>query len=173
MPPGTTSAYYRTRKALLIGVAERLNDLDLEDLSNVSRLAAGEGRPCLTTAEVARMVFMSGQSLWLLRTKARHELTSIAGRDRDLARTMQQVNSRFIALTRAAIVQWQPIETGADSQLIDEQAFVAFNFMRGVMLDFVGDGGASHSIEHLDQVIQAILAGIRDHFRGRGSRPSA
>jgi AcrR family transcriptional regulator len=173
VPSGTTSAYYRTRKALLIGVAERLRDLDIVDLTTISRLAAEAGRPCLSTGDVASMVVMSCQPPWLARTKARHELTALAGRDRDLARTMQDVNSRFIALTRAAITQWQPAGAAADADLVDEQAFVVFNFIRGVMLDFVRDGRTGHSVEHLDQVIQAILSGVRDHYYRRQSAAPA
>ncbi|PRC61581.1 TetR family transcriptional regulator, partial [Mycobacterium sp. ITM-2017-0098] len=33
MPDGTTSFYFRTRKALVQAIAERLTELDLADLS--------------------------------------------------------------------------------------------------------------------------------------------
>lgn len=167
LPPGTTSAYYRTRKALLLGAAARLNEIDLKDIGRMTELAESGGSQRFSGTEgLAALVFMSGQPPALTRTKARYELAVLAGRDPDLAEVMNEVVSRFDALARALLVQWQPADTDADPASIDEQVFAVLHFISGVQVDFVR-GGTPHSVEHIDQTIQAILTGVRDHYRRR------
>ncbi|MGV9245537.1 TetR/AcrR family transcriptional regulator [Streptomyces sp. NPDC003710] len=78
MPPGTTSAYYRTRAALLTGLVTRLVQLDQAELQ-----AMAERLPSLRTAEelVEGMVLLT-----------RHRLTG-EGRRRSLARYACAVES--------------------------------------------------------------------------------
>ena len=165
MPAGTTSAYYRTRKALLIGAAQRMSDLDAADLTRMAELTDSDDRRFSGTLGLATMVVMSGQPPWLTRTKARHELVALAGRDPDLARTIGEVAERFEDLQRALITQWQPAGTDLDPALIDDQAFAVSRFITGVMGDFVRNDEPSYDVAHLDSMIQAILEGIRDSFQ--------
>jgi DNA-binding transcriptional regulator YbjK len=165
MPAGTTSAYYRTRKALLIGAAQRMSDLDAADLTRMAELTDSDDRRFSGTLGLATMVVMSGQPPWLTRTKARHELVALAGRDPDLARTIGEVAERFEDLQRALITQWQPAGTDLDPALIDDQAFAVSRFITGVMGDFVRNDENTYDVAHLDSMIQAILEGIRDSFQ--------
>ena len=165
MPTGTTSAYYRTRKALLIGAARRMSDLDEADLSRMIELTDNDDQRFSGTLGLATMVVLSGQSPWIIRTKARHELVALAGRDPDLARTINNVAERFEALQRALITQWQPADTDPDSALIDDQVFAVSRFITGVMYDFVRGGENTRDVEHLDSTIQAILQGVRDCYQ--------
>jgi AcrR family transcriptional regulator len=41
-PAGTTSAYFRTREALVVGLADRISDLDQRDLAELGLLAGGD-----------------------------------------------------------------------------------------------------------------------------------
>lgn len=171
-PAGTTSAYYRTRKALLLGVAQRLSELDNESLTLMSELSADGQGHFAGTSGLAAMVVYSGQQPYLTRTRARHELIAQAGRDDDLAAAISDVAARFEAMTRAAVTEWQPPGTPASAALLDEQNFAVTHFIQGVMVDFVRGEHATHSVEHLDHMIQAILAGVRDrHLTGRARTP--
>lgn len=163
MPAGTTSAYYRTRKALLIGAAERMSELDQADLTRMTELSDGAAHQFAGTAGLATMVVMSGQPPWLTRTKARHELIALAGRDPDLANTINDVAIRFEALQRTLIAQWQQADT--DPTLIDQQAFTVGRFITGVMHDFVRAGNINYTVEHIDHTIQAILCGVQEKYR--------
>ena len=165
MPAGTTSAYYRTRKALLIGAAQRLSDLDAADLTRMAELTDSDDRRFSGTLGLATMVVMSGQSPWLTRTKARHELVALAGRDSDLARTVSEVAIRFETLQRALITQWQPTDSDPDPTLIDHQAFAVSRFITGVMHDFVRNGETTYDVEHIDSTIRAILQGVHDSYQ--------
>lgn len=164
MPAGTTSAYYRTRKALLIGAAQRLSDLDAADLTVMAELTDSDDRRFSGTRGLATMVTMAGQPPWLTRTKARHELAALAGRDPDLARTVDQVAQRFNDLQRALITQWQPAGTDPNPALISDQVFAVSHFIAGVMVDFVRNDHTTYDVAHLDTILQAILQGLRDSF---------
>jgi AcrR family transcriptional regulator len=165
MPAGTTSAYYRTRKALLIGAARRMSDLDEADLSRMTELTDNDDQRFSGTLGLATMVVLSGQSPWIIRTKARHELVALAGRDPDLARTINNVAERFEDLQRALITQWQPADTDPDSALVDDQVFAVSRFITGVMHDFVRGGENTRDVENLDSTIQAILQGVRGSYQ--------
>jgi DNA-binding transcriptional regulator YbjK len=161
VPPGTTSAYYRTRKALLIGAAQRLSQLDDNDLNRMSELGADETGRFSGTVGLATMVVYSGQMPFLVRTRARHELIAQAGRDPDLATVIADVGRRFESMTREAIVAWQPAGTRWDPALVDDQNFAVMHFIQGVMVDFVRGGDPAHSVERIDAALCAILNGVR------------
>jgi AcrR family transcriptional regulator len=61
VPDGTTSFYFRTRLALLRGVAERVAELDLADLRSAG-------------TDLATVVVHAGTEPWRSRTRARYEL---------------------------------------------------------------------------------------------------
>ncbi len=164
MPAGTTSAYYRTRKALLIGAAQRMSDLDAADLTRMAELTDSHDRRFSGTLGLATMIVMTGQPPWLTRTKARHELVALAGRDPDFAHTIGEIAERFEALQRALIIQWQPAGTDLDPALIEDQTFAVSRFISGVMGDFVRNGETTYDVAQLDSMIQAILNGIRDSW---------
>ena len=104
-----------------------------------------------------------GSTAWLTRTKARHELIALAGRDSDLASTINDVATRFEALQRTLIAQWQP--AGANPTLIDQQAFTVGRFITGVMHDFVRAGNINYTVEHINHAVQAILWGVQEKYR--------
>ncbi len=110
------------------------------------------------------MIVMTGQPPWLTRTKARHELVALAGRDPDFAHTIGEIAERFEALQRALIIQWQPAGTDLDPALIEDQTFAVSRFISGVMGDFVRNGETTYDVAQLDSMIQAILNGIRDSW---------
>ena len=74
VPAGTTSFYFRTRKALLHAVATRLNELDVADLSLMAELAGDQTTQFTGTAGLARIVMYVNTEPWLTRAKARYEL---------------------------------------------------------------------------------------------------
>ncbi|SRX96164.1 putative TetR family transcriptional regulator [Nocardia brasiliensis ATCC] [Mycobacterium shimoidei] len=162
VPAGTTSFYFRTRKALLQATAARLTELDNSDLARMSELAHDGSGSYSGTAGLATMVTMAGVEPWLTRTKARFELALQAGRDPELAETLDQAARRFQQLIREAVKQWQPAGTRPRRAVIDEQAFAALRFIEGVMLDYARGTRTTHSVKRIDRLIQAILIGVRD-----------
>jgi hypothetical protein len=161
MPSGTTSFYYRTRKALMHGVAARLTEVDIVDLSNLAELAADGSGSFVGTSGLAAMVSMAGQLPWLTRTRARFELSLEAGRDPGLAAVMQQSVPVFNRLVRQALTQWQPDGGVADEVLLAEQADAVERLIEGIMLSYCRGGvTAAPSIEQIDRLIRAVIVGL-------------
>jgi len=71
MPGGTTSCYFRTRDALLLGIAERLDGRDTGALSMLSELGDDGAAGYSGTLGLARLVMLSGTEPWLTRSRAR------------------------------------------------------------------------------------------------------
>jgi hypothetical protein len=160
MPAGTTSFYFRTRKALLQGVAERLTELDVADLSRLGELADGGSTEFQGTAGLARMVMYSATEPWLTRSKARYELVLQASRDAELSATLQRSVDVFFGMARDVVAHWNSGDTDIDAELLDEQAVTAFTYINGVMLTFVAGRPVVDDAEHLRQLIDAILDGV-------------
>ncbi len=161
VPAGTTSFYYRTRRALVHALAERLTDLDTADLNRMTELRNSDESCVFSgTAGLASMVMISAREPWLTRTKARYELVLRAGHDPELARTLDMFTVRMHDLARDIVTQWHPSTADPDTALIEEQARATMTFVNGVMVSFVGGSPVVRDAEHLDHLIQAILAGI-------------
>jgi DNA-binding transcriptional regulator YbjK len=162
VPRGTTSFYYRTRKALLQAAATRLTELDVSDLMRMTELA-GSGAPDLSgTAGLAKLVMYSATEPWLTRSKARYELALHASRDEDLALIMQRSVNGFHALARDVVTQWHSGEDDPDVALIDRQAVATLTFINGVMMSFIAGPPVVDNAEQLDLMIQGIITGIRE-----------
>ena len=160
MPAGTSSYYFRTRKALLQAVAARVTELDVADLSLMAELAHDDTAGYSGTLGLARLVILSSTEPWLTRTRARYELALATRHDPDLNQTMMQFAIRFYALARDVVVQWHPQAPPPDAALVDEQAVTVLTYINGVMMTFVQGLPVVTEAEHLDSRIQGILRGV-------------
>ena len=160
MPAGTTSFYFRTRKALLHAVATRLNELDVADLSLMAELAGDHSTQFTGTAGLARIVMYAATEPWFTRAKARYELLLLASRDPELAATLNESAEGLYALAREVVAQWHPAGSSPDPALIEDQAIATLTFINGVMMTFVSGRPAVDGPEHLDRLIQGVIAGV-------------
>ncbi|MEZ0362536.1 TetR/AcrR family transcriptional regulator [Mycobacterium sp. pUA109] len=161
VPPGSTSFYFRTRHALLQGVATRLTELDVADLSQAAGLGDHAG-----TAGLAELVMISATEPWLTRAKARYELALHASRDPDLGATLQQATTRFRELARDVVAHWHPEDARPAPALIDEQAAAVLTYINGVMMSFVTGGPVVSGAEQLERLIRAIITAVgEDHTK--------
>ena len=165
VPAGTASFYFRTCKALLQAVATRLAELDVDDFSRMAELADDPATQFTGTAGLARIVMYVNTEPWLTRAKARYELVLLAGRDSDLTAALSASADRLYTLARTVVTQWHPTESTPDPALIDDQATATLAFINGVMLTFVAGQPAVDNPEHLDRLIQGVIAGIADVHR--------
>ncbi|MGB3474570.1 MAG: TetR family transcriptional regulator [Mycobacterium sp.] len=161
MPAGTTSFYFRTRKALMHAAAARVTELDLADLSAMSELADdGDGRVSGTMG-LATMVVLAGTAPWVTRTRARYELAMEAGREPELAEIMRQSTTQFHQLVRRAVSQWQTHNSLPDPAMLDEQTYAVLRFVNGVMVESCQGQDADRRADQIDRLIRAIIAGVR------------
>lgn len=168
MPAGTTSFYFRTRKALFHAVAARLNELDVADLSSMTELAGDRPTDFAGTAGLARIVMYAATEPWLTRAKARYEIVLLASRDPELAATLNESAEGLYALARDVVAQWHPADSAPDPAVIEDQAIATMTFINGMMMTFVAGQPAVNSPEHLDRLIQGVIAGV-GQIRGDGS----
>lgn len=101
---GSTSAYYRTRRALQLSAALRITELLRADLSTLTEsILAVEGEREASTAAVVRLfdAWLGEPSLLL----ARIELSMEAARDPELAQPLAEERTRAIELIADVITQ--------------------------------------------------------------------
>ena len=159
VPDGTTSFYFRTRKALIQAIAERLTELDLADLSLLTSLSGDATSGFTGTAGLATLVMYANSEPYLTRSRARYELTLHLSREPELAEVLSQFVTQFYALARNVIRDWHNGESGPDERVIDEQADMVLTFINGVMMSFVSGTPVVRDADHLTHWIEAILAG--------------
>ncbi|MGB3352053.1 MAG: TetR family transcriptional regulator [Mycobacterium sp.] len=159
VPAGTTSFYFRTRKALMHAIAERMAELDAADLSVLSELAKDTTTAYAGTAGLARLVMMSSTEPYLTRSRARYELVLQLSREPELAEAFVQFAAGFYSLAREVITQWYGPDTEPDPRVVEEQAVVLLTFINGVMMSFVIGAPVVSDAEQLDRWIQTILGG--------------
>lgn len=163
VPDGSTSFYFRTRKALIHAIAARLNELDLADLALLPELTEGGLADFAGTAGFASIVMYSASEPWLTRSRARYELALQAGRDPELAAAIGDWLDRFYALARSVVTRWHADdENPPGTETVDEQAKTLLSFVNGVMVTFVIGRPLVDSAEQLDRLIRGLLAGWPD-----------
>ena len=156
LPTGTTSYYFRTRKALLHAVAERLTELDLADLSMMDERSEHYVADYAGTIGLARLVMLSAQEPYLTRTRARFELILHAHRDPDLAATTQSYSLQFYRLAREVIARWYA-DTATPATHIEERAVAVLTYISGVMLSVVAGTPVVDDASDLDIRIRQFL----------------
>jgi AcrR family transcriptional regulator len=160
VPPGTTSFYFRTRKALLQAIAERVTELDVIDLSRMTELAGDATAGYTGTIGLARLVVASNAEPFLTRSRARYELALQASREPELAAYLSQFASQITELTRRVIREWHGVGVELDDAVLDEEVLMLLTCINGVMMSFVHGAPAVTDAEQLDRWLQTILSGV-------------
>ncbi|KWX25656.1 hypothetical protein AFM11_03150 [Mycolicibacterium wolinskyi] len=156
LPAGTTSYYFRTRKALLHGVAERITELDLADLSMLDEHSDRFDPHYGGTLGLARLVLLAGMEPYLTRTRARFELILYSHQDDELAATLRSYSVQFYGLAREVIARWYDDPTVLPVE-IEERAVVVLTFISGVLTSLVHGNPVTNDASHLDQLIRQLL----------------
>ncbi|WP_240356033.1 TetR/AcrR family transcriptional regulator [Mycobacterium bourgelatii] len=154
---GTTSFYFRTRSALLRGVAERLAELDL---ANLQSIVDGAGTKPSSPSQLSVMVIQSGTEPQLSLTKARYELTMQATRDPELAAILQQSTDAFTKLHRDILVRLMPRGDELAPAVVEDLSNITLTFINGLLLRFAHGDRIITSPEQLDAILAALASGI-------------
>jgi DNA-binding transcriptional regulator YbjK len=157
VPDGTTSFYFRTRLALLRGVAERVAELDLADLRSATK---SDGASASASSQLAKVVVRSGTEPWRSRTKARYELMLQSGRDPELIDAFEQNLDLFTQLHRDIVLRLQPPGSDAAEGVIEDETLVTMMFVNGLLMSFARGDHPVQSAEELDRLLSAIVAGM-------------
>jgi DNA-binding transcriptional regulator YbjK len=155
VPEGTTSYYYRTRAALLRGVARRVAEIDVSNLQSVIDEPVD---PLSPFAHLAELTMLQADGPGLLLNRARHELLLGTVRDPDLAEVSQAFVHRINAMAHEAIAHLQP-GTG-DPALLDAQTTAVTTFIAGVFARLVSGDRAIRSAEQLAGLLKAVVTAV-------------
>ncbi|MBY8860372.1 TetR/AcrR family transcriptional regulator [Nocardia sp. CA2R105] len=171
VPKGTTSFYFRTREALLLGLAERLAELDLADLRSVAGPETGDpAPPPVSRLAVAITRAVTGDGL--PRTRARLALMLQAERRSALAEVFRRNAEIHAELHREIVVKSLPPGEEADPDVISDLTFATLNFISGYLMSVAGDESAVRSAEQLDQILIGIADGVAARSRRTARQPT-
>jgi DNA-binding transcriptional regulator YbjK len=159
VPDGTTSFYFRTRSALLRGVAERLAELDLANLQSIADSAAERTDHSLPSP-LSVMVIQSASEPQLSLTKARYELTMQAARDPGMAAILQQSTDAFTKLHRDILVQLMPHGAELEPAVVEDLSNITLTFINGLLLRSAHGDRIIDTPEQLDAILAAIATGV-------------
>ncbi|OCB26393.1 TetR family transcriptional regulator [Mycobacterium malmoense] len=155
VPVGSTSYYYRTRSALLQGVAARVAEIDTANLQSVLSEPIDTTKPF---AHLARLTMLQADGSGLVLNKARHELLLSAARDPALAETSREFMPRIMALAQKAIRQLQPATQ--DDALLEAQTTAVTTFLAGVFSRFVAGDRTIGDPDQLARLFQSIAEAV-------------
>lgn len=161
MPPGTTSYYYRTRAALLRGVAERVAEMDTANLHSLTDKSTKSDSPF---GRIAELVIMQGSGTGLMLNKARQELMLVATRDPALAEVYQDFLPHIIAMCRNAIEQLLPPEASSNAELLDVQSIAVTTFIGGVYSRLLVGDRTIDNAEELERLLTAVVIGVSTEY---------
>lgn len=164
---GTTSFYYRTRTALLRGVADHLTRYDSEAFTG----ALGDASPSsdVLAGRLARQILSIRDEPQKSRTRARLELTMLARCDPELAPGFHQIDESFRALAERLVTAIQT-DTGApvDRALCDEQTSVLLAFLTGLAFAYANDDAPRElNNDDLRRQMRAVIIGVAAEWGSR------
>ena len=156
---GTTSFYYRTRSALLHGVADQIVGYDVEAFAEAFADEPTDGGDAILSMLAGQMLRIREEPN-LSRTRARLELTMLSKRDADLAAGFQEVFESYRSLAERLVVAVQPDRAPLDGRLVAEQASVLLTFLSGMVFGFANGATEPASGEHIARQIRAVILGV-------------
>ncbi|MET0703352.1 MAG: TetR/AcrR family transcriptional regulator [Mycobacterium sp.] len=159
VPDGTTSYYYRTRAALLHGVAERIAEIDTENLQSVIDASDPAGSPF---ARLAALVIVQADGPGLQLNKARHELLLASTRDAELAAVQQKFGTHIRALTRDAVGHLGTSGSDDDPELVAAQGAAISTFISGMFTRFVVGSAEITTADELELLLRAIVTAVSE-----------
>jgi AcrR family transcriptional regulator len=152
---GTTSAYFRTRSALLVATTERVVELDLLGLQQAKSAAGGEDQQ---TPRLADVVASAAREPHLTRAKARYELNMLATREPAIADRVHRANEGFVELYRDMMLRLLPGGRDLPPSVVDDLSAITQTFISGLLGRYtVGDFSISDP-EDIDRLIRRMLA---------------
>ncbi|TRW87993.1 TetR/AcrR family transcriptional regulator [Mycolicibacterium sp. 018/SC-01/001] len=160
LPDGSTSFYYRTRAALLHGVADQLVRYDAEAFTEIFKDV-----PNSSARVIARMlagqILAIGSEPQLSRTRARLELTMSARRDPGIASGFQQISESYRALAeRLVMALHHDNGTEMDPALCDEQTSVLMAYLGGQIFALANDSPDVLTRDDIERQIHAVIMGV-------------
>ncbi|WP_445167395.1 TetR/AcrR family transcriptional regulator [Mycolicibacterium sp. Dal123E01] len=156
---GTTSAYFRTRTALLIATTERVVELDLIGLQAARSAAAGENQLMPRLADV---VAAAAQEPHLTRAKARYELNMLATRDPAIFELVRRAQESFVDLYRDMMMRLVPDGHELAPSVVDDLSAITQTFISGLLGRYATGDFRISDPDEIDRLIRRMVRGVLD-----------
>ncbi|MBB2988694.1 AcrR family transcriptional regulator [Mycolicibacterium iranicum] len=157
VPDGTTSFYYRTRAALLRGVADQLIRYDAEAFTEAFKDAPTSSGEVIADV-LARQILSIREEPQFSRTRARLELTMLATGDPDLAAGFEEMDVSFRALVGQFVLALQSGDV--DPAILDEQATVLLAYLGGLIFAFANGSPQVMTRQDIARQMRAVIVGV-------------
>lgn len=171
VPDGTTSFYYRTRTALLHGVADQLVRYDAEAFTDAFETAPLDDGAVIA-AQLARQILSIRDEPQLSRTRARLELTLLSRNDPVISANFQQIGESMRALVERLVVAVQAGSRPLERGLLDEQVSVVLSYLGGLILAFANGSPEPLSGEDISRQFRAVIRGVAAERADRRREPA-
>ncbi|MDA2891392.1 TetR/AcrR family transcriptional regulator [Mycolicibacterium sp. BiH015] len=159
VPDGTTSFYYRTRAALLHGVADQLVRYDAEAFTEAFKDAPNSGGDEIAGV-LAGQILSIREEPQLSRTRARLELTMLAKGDPEIAAGFREMAESFRAVVDRLVIATQSGSGPLDRALLDEQASVVLSYLGGLIFSFANGSPEPMTRNDIKRQIRAVIVGV-------------
>lgn len=160
VPDGTTSFYYRTRAALLHGIADQLVRYDAETFTEVFKDAPNSSGEVIARM-LADQILSVGREPQLSRTRARLELTMSARRDPGIASGFRQISESYRALAERLVMALHHANgIEMDRALCDEQTSVLLAYLSGQVFALANESPDVLTREDIERQIHAVIMGV-------------
>jgi AcrR family transcriptional regulator len=159
VPDGTSSFYYRTRSALLHGVADQLVYYDAVAFTEAFRDAPNSTGDVILSMLADEILNIRDEPR-LSRTRARLELTMLAKHDAELAKGFHHSSESYRALAERLIIAMQADQGGLDRGLLDEQVSVLLTYLNGLVFALANDSPDQSTREDVRRQIRAVVIGV-------------
>lgn len=159
VPDGTTSFYYRTRAALLHGVADQLVRYDAEAFTEAFKDALNSSGDEIVGVLAAQILSIREEPQ-LSRTRARLELTMLAKGNPDIAAGFQEMAESFRAVVERLVIAAQSGKGPLDRALLDEQASVVMSYLGGLIFAFANGSPEPMTSDDIMRQIRAVIVGV-------------
>ncbi|WP_370500445.1 TetR/AcrR family transcriptional regulator [Mycolicibacterium sp. jd] len=160
VPDGTTSFYYRTRAALLQGVADHLARYDADAFAEAFDDVPDEAGDDLLRM-LAEQVLLVRDEPHLSRVRARLELTMLAKGDAGIAAGFQQVSESYRLVTERLVTAMQHGRAAPlDRSLLDEQVSVVLTYLSGLVFAFANGSTEPMASHDIQRQIRAVVIGV-------------
>jgi len=160
VPDGTTSFYFRTRAALLHGVADQLVRYDAEAFTKTFKDAPNSSGDVIAGMLAGQVLAIRAEPR-LSRTRARLELTMSGRRDAGIASEFQQMAESYRALAERLVMAIQTDQgKSVDRTLCDEQTSVLITYLGGLVFAFANDSPEEMSRDDVQRQIRAVINGV-------------
>jgi DNA-binding transcriptional regulator YbjK len=164
---GSTSVYFRTRRALVRAVAERLNERSRDGLLALIKSASADDDSAsnCTPSALAMQLLTAAKDPFQTQVKARYELFLLASEDDEIAALFQQNLDLEFEFLRQIVAGMQSSEPPLPGSVVDDQTLAVVAMVSGITLSLLASESTFYDPQTIDRFLKGVVTGMRSLHR--------